>query len=54
MSLINSANGIVSNDDALWNVISESASNFFSGQSTAQDAARVIQNRATIYVAEQS
>lgn len=39
--------------EVLWNIISESASDFFNGQTTARDAARVIQSRASIYMAEQ-
>jgi len=54
MALIDSASGSVGQDDALWTIISECASDFFSGKSTAQDAARIIQNRASIYISEQS
>jgi len=54
MALLNSVNGSVGQDETLWNIISESASSFFAGSITVQDAVRVIQNRASIYVAEQS
>jgi len=54
MALLNSVNGSVGQDETLWNIISESASSFFAGSMTVQDAVRVIQNRASIYVAEQS
>jgi len=54
MVLLDSVNGSVGQDETLWNIISESASNFFNGTTTVQDAVRVIQNRASIYVAEQS
>jgi len=54
MSLVNSVSGTVGQDDTLWTIISESAADFFSGRSSVQDAVRVIQNRASIYVAEQS
>jgi ABC-type glycerol-3-phosphate transport system substrate-binding protein len=40
-------------DETLWDIISESASDFFNGIITAEDAARIIQNRASIYIAEQ-
>ena len=40
--------------DALLNIIMESASDFFHGKITAQDAARVIQNRVSIYVSERA
>ena len=51
--LIDSIDGIFDRDDILWNIISESASDFFRGQTTASDAARVIQSRASIYMSEQ-
>jgi hypothetical protein len=54
MDLINSIQGVSSYDEALMNIVNEGASDFFSGRSSAQDAARIIQNRASIYVAEQS
>ena len=41
-------------DDAFWNIIFESADDYFSGKSTAQDTARVVQSRVAIYVAERS
>lgn len=53
MSVIDSVSGSVGQDDALWNIISEGAADFFNGRSSAQDAARIIQNRASTYVAEQ-
>jgi len=34
-------------------IVIESAADFFSGLSSVQDVARVIQNRASIYIAEQ-
>jgi len=54
MELINNASGIASYDEALMNIIMEGAQDFFSGRSSAQDAARIIQNRANIYISEQS
>jgi len=53
MAVIDSISGSVGQDDALWNIISEGAINYFNGQSSAQDAARIIQNRASTYIAEQ-
>jgi len=53
-ALVDSASGSFSQDMALWNIVSEGASDFFNGRSTAQDAARIIQSRASIYVSEQS
>ena len=40
-------------DRELWYIISEESSRFFNNQITAQDAARAIQNRASIYMSEQ-
>jgi hypothetical protein len=41
-------------DDTLWNIISETALDYFNGRHTAQDAARIIQSRVSIYLSEQS
>ena len=54
VAVIESVSGSFSIDFTLWNIVSEGASDFFNGRSTAQDAARIIQSRASIYVAEQS
>jgi len=54
LALIDSAAGISSQDEALMNIINEGAEDFFNGRGTAQDAARIIQNRASIYISEQS
>ena len=40
-------------DIGLWGIINEEASKYFRDQTSAQEAARVIQNRASIYMAEQ-
>jgi len=52
LALIDSAVGIVNYDMDLMNIIQEGANDFFTGRSSAQDAARVIQSRITIYVSE--
>jgi len=54
MTLINSAAGTSSWDEGLLNIIMESAEDFFNGRHDAQTAAGVIQNRASIYIAERS
>ena len=54
LDMINNASGIASYDEALMNIIMEGAQDFFSGRSSAEAAAGVVQNRASIYVAEQS
>jgi len=56
MEMLNSAAPLRENDDAftaLMNIINETASDYFSGQITAQDAARIIQSRASILISEQ-
>jgi ABC-type glycerol-3-phosphate transport system substrate-binding protein len=50
---IDSMTGMFEFDEVLWNIINESANDFFRGEITAEDAARVIQSRASIYMAEQ-
>ena len=52
--LINNTTRMRSDDETLWLLISETAADYFNGMITAQDAARIIQNRVTIYLAEQS
>ncbi|MCM1044517.1 MAG: extracellular solute-binding protein [Candidatus Gastranaerophilales bacterium] len=42
-----------SNDD-IWNIVLEEAEAFFSGQKSARDVAGIIQNRAQVYVDENS
>jgi len=54
VALIDSITNIASYDEALMNIINEGASDFFTGRSSAQDAARIIQNRASILISEQS
>ena len=54
MSLIESASGQAGWDESLWVIISESASNYFNGLSSVQDTVRVIQNKASIFIAEQN
>jgi len=54
LEVIESASGVSSYDEALMAIIMEGAQDFFTGRSSAQDAARVVQNRASIYVSEQS
>lgn len=56
IALIDSASGSTgqTRDEALWNIIIEAASEFFAGRITSHDAARIIQDRAAIYVSEQS
>jgi ABC-type glycerol-3-phosphate transport system substrate-binding protein len=54
LALIESSTGTSSYNESLMTIINEGAADFFSGRSSAQDAARIIQSRASILVAEQS
>lgn len=42
------------NNEDLWNIVKEEAEAFFSGQKSVQDVAGIIQNRAQVYVNENS
>jgi len=52
-ALIESSVSIASGNDALINIIMEGAEDYFNDLISAQDAAKVIQNRADIYISEQ-
>ena len=54
IALIDSVSGIVNYEETLMNIIMEGAADFYNGRSSAQDAARIIQSRVGIYIAEQS
>ena len=54
LAVINSVTTVSGYDESLMKIIQEGAEDYFNGRSTSQDAARVIQSRASIYVAEQS
>ena len=53
-SVIDNTTRITNDDDTLRAIVNEGAEDFFNGRFTAQDAARVIQSRVMIYLAEQS
>jgi ABC-type glycerol-3-phosphate transport system substrate-binding protein len=53
-ALIDSISSVTEHDEMLWNIISESASDFFNGRNNVQDAARIIQSRVSTYMSEQS
>ena len=44
---------VLEQDDAIYNIVFEQAQAFYSGQKTAEEVARLIQNKVTIYVNEQ-
>ena len=53
LALIDSVTNITDWNSSLMEIIEEGASDFFNGRGSAQDAARIIQSRASILVAEQ-
>jgi ABC-type glycerol-3-phosphate transport system substrate-binding protein len=54
MAFLESITKALDHDEILWNIISESASDYFKGHITAQEAARIIQSRASRYMSELS
>jgi len=54
MELLDSVTGISSQDERLMTIITEGVTDFFAGRRSAQDAARIIQSRASIFISEQS
>ena len=44
---------IVEDDDAIYSIVFEQAQAYYSGQKSAEEVARLIQNKALIYVNEQ-
>ena len=53
LALIDSVSGTFSHNQSLLDIVEEGAADFFSGRRSAEDAARVIQSRVSIFVAEQ-
>jgi ABC-type glycerol-3-phosphate transport system substrate-binding protein len=54
MYAIENVSGMTIISDALWSIISESAIDYWNGQISLEDAVRIVQNRASRYVAEQT
>ena len=54
LALIDSAVGLPPGYDPILDIVYEGIDDIFAGRNTPQDAARIIQSRAAIYVAEQS
>jgi len=50
--LINTANRFVKQDNRVLSIVEEESKSFFSGQKTAEEAAKLIQNRVTTYLNE--
>ena len=53
MSLYEAAEGISGRDENIWAIVQECAGTLFAGDRTAEDAARMIQNRVELYLNEQ-
>ncbi|MDR1329900.1 MAG: hypothetical protein LBK23_09905 [Oscillospiraceae bacterium] len=54
LSLIADAGGLTRKDNFVSAIITEEAAPFFAGQKNAEDAARIIQSRVSLYVGERS
>jgi len=54
LALIDPAAGLPPGYDPILDIVYEGIDDIFAGRNTPQDAARIIQSRAAIYVAEQS
>ena len=54
MYAIENVSGMTIISDALWSIISESAVDYWNRQISLEDAVRIVQNRASRYVAEQA
>jgi ABC-type glycerol-3-phosphate transport system substrate-binding protein len=54
MALIDSMSSALLHDTDLWVIIREGIDDFFNGRNTAEDTARIIQNRVSRYLAEQN
>jgi ABC-type glycerol-3-phosphate transport system substrate-binding protein len=53
MELINTTNRIYAYDQEIFEIISEDTAAYFSGQKSAEEIAKLIQNRVSLYVNEQ-
>ena len=55
MKLFDSVSGVIGGyDESLYSIITEGTENYFNGRGTAEEAARIIQGKAAIYISEQS
>ncbi len=52
MEIYNATNSITWDDDDLWNIVSEQAQVYFAGDRSLDETAKMIQNRAELYVSE--
>ncbi len=54
ISLINEATTVTEDYSPIPNIVADEAQAYFSGDKSAEDVAKVIQNRVSIYLSEQS
>ena len=54
LNLFDNLNNVHDWDIGLWNIINEGVFDYFDGHVSAQDTARIIQNRASIFISEQA
>lgn len=54
MNCINDLDALYQSDEQLWWIINDELSRYYAGQHTAEEAARAIQSRASLYLSEQS
>ena len=52
MELYNAVTTVYTEDNALWEIISEQAQPYFAGDKSVDETAKLIQSRAEIYVNE--
>ena len=52
-NLIDQTTSVFTFDESLMNIVNEEAAGYFAGSKTLDEAAAMIQNRASLYIAEQ-
>ena len=52
-TVIDSVDSVMEQNSAIFDIVNEQAAAFFAGQKSAEEVARLIQSRASIYVNEQ-
>ena len=53
LTVLENANTLYQSDAPLWSIINDETAKFYAGQNTAEETAKAIQSRASIYLAEQ-
>ena len=52
-TLVDWAGVLYRHDDAVWEIVQAEANRYFAGQISAEECAKAIQSRASIYLSEQ-